>query len=347
MLGEENRAGSHARRGERAPLPPPLSGAGTFPPGAPLRSAGGTDFRGRNPRTATGMSDIVGSPRTEGPTGGKVPATAAKRRSEVRGLVKRHRRHVRPVVANGVWVACSERRTALGHMLGEGNEPPFPPPSGDGSHPPGRSLRSLGGPTPSSQPPQNQTLRFVPLGGPTSVSQPPQNPRNRVARRGTDFRGRNPRTATGMSDIVGSPRTEGPTGGKVPATAAKRRSEVRGLVKRHRRHVRPVVANGGLGCMLGEENRVGSHARRENRVRSHARRGERAPLPTAFRRWVPSPRTFAALTGGTDLRLATPTEPDAPLRSAGGTDLRLATPAKPAQSRRSPGDRLPWSQPSN
>ncbi len=49
-------------------------------------------------------------------------------------------------------------------MLGEGNEPPFPPPSGDGSHPPGRSLRSLGGPTPSSQPP-NQRHGFRPQNG--------------------------------------------------------------------------------------------------------------------------------------------------------------------------------------
>ncbi len=36
---------------------------------------------------------FVGSPRTEGPSGGKVPAAGAKRRLEVRGLVKRHRLH--------------------------------------------------------------------------------------------------------------------------------------------------------------------------------------------------------------------------------------------------------------
>ena len=38
----------------------------------------------------------------------------------------------------------------------------------------------------------------------------------------------------------------------------------------------------------------------------HARRGERAPLPTAFRRWVPSPRTLASLVGGIDLRSRNP-----------------------------------------
>ncbi len=41
-----------------------------------------------------------------------------------------------------------EENRSLGYMLGEGNEPPYPSPSGDGSLPPGHSLRSLGGPTP-------------------------------------------------------------------------------------------------------------------------------------------------------------------------------------------------------
>ncbi len=97
------------------------------------------------------------------------------------------------------------------------------------------------------------------------------------------------------------------------AAEAKRRSEVRGLAKRHRQHVRPVVANGGLGCMLGEGT-AGTAERGTGRFML----GEgTSPLPTAFRRWVPSPRTFAALTGGTDPVVATPAEPDASALSGG------------------------------
>ena len=64
---------------------------GPFPPDAPLRSAGGTDRDG--PGVRNRLTGYVGSPRAEGPAGGKVPAAGAQRRSEVRGLVERHRRH--------------------------------------------------------------------------------------------------------------------------------------------------------------------------------------------------------------------------------------------------------------
>ncbi len=117
-----------------------------------------------------------------------------------------------------------------------------------------------------------------------------------------------------------------------------------------------------FACTPGEENRA-SLACRERRtsLRLHARREERAPLPPTLRvagtfadwpcqsvrrtaqpfchvteRSRPSPRSFASLTGGTDLRDRTPHSP----RLIGGTsDLRDRNPPRagsPRQPSRNP-----------
>ena len=241
MLGEEERAPYLRPYGPQEPSPRTLASL-----------AGGTDLRGRNPRKAGqslrslgGPTSVisppqatvrwspVGSPRSEGPAGGKVPATGAKRKSEVRGLVKRHSQHVRFVVGNESCLACAERRTS--------------PSTSD----PARS-----------QEPSPRTLHFVPLGRPTSVVSTPAKLDTRCARWGGRSPSRNPRKSRTLASLVGgtdlhglppqrtasvnvgSPRSGGPAGGKVPATEAKRKSEVRGLAKRHRQHVRFVVRNG-------------------------------------------------------------------------------------------------------
>ena len=290
--------------------------------------------------------------------------TGAKRKSEVRGLAKRHSQHVRFVVGNESCLACSER----------GTSPPTSGPTGRRNLPPGHSLRSLG--------------------GPTSVVATP---------------------AEHRSVIVGSPRSEGPAGGKVPATGAKRKSEVRGLAKRHRQHVRFVVGNEScLACSERGTSPPTSPRRREpspdtrfarwgdrppwsqppqDRRRSlsvplrsegprgkvpatseaevggkgaakrhrqhvrfvvgnesalHARRGERAPLPPTLRAQEPSPRTlhFVPLGRPTSV-VSTPAKPDtrcarwgdrSPSRNprksrtlaslVGGTDLRGLNPRR-------------------
>ncbi len=71
-----------------------------------------------------------------------------------------------------------------------------------------------------------------------------------------------------------------------------------------------------------------------------ARRGERAPLPTAYRRWDPSPLGAPLRSaGGTDLRSRNPQEN---VRFARwGTDLRGGNPRE--RSLRSWGDRPTWS----
>ena len=73
--------------------------------------------------------------------------------------------------------------------------------------------------------------------------------------------------------------------------------------------------------MLGEEPRFDCMLGQENGVGLHARRGERAPLPTAFRRWVPSPRALASLVGGTDLRDRNPRRTRTSASLGWGTDL--------------------------
>ena len=130
---------------------------------------------------------------------------------------------------NQVCVACSERRTS----------------------PPSRRLRRR---VPSPRP-----LHFVPLGGPTSVVATPE----RIAQ-SLPYR-RSLRSVGAPTSVVATPARAGvlsvppgpkvPFGGKVPATEAKRRSEVRGPAKRHRQHVRGIVEKGAYCRVHREEDR--------------------------------------------------------------------------------------------
>ncbi len=56
-----------ARRGERPPPTHRLSAMGPFPPGAPLRSAGGTDLRSRQPPRERSLRSLGGRPRSRNP----------------------------------------------------------------------------------------------------------------------------------------------------------------------------------------------------------------------------------------------------------------------------------------
>ena len=128
--------------GERAPLPIALRWVPS--PRALASLVGGTDRVGRaisfrwgdrpvdrftslrslgGPTVRSGL--VVGSPRAGGPSGGKVPAAGAKRRPEVRGLVKRHRWHLVGRFGVCAWVACSEGGASPPtHRFAMG---PFPP----------------------------------------------------------------------------------------------------------------------------------------------------------------------------------------------------------------------------
>ena len=177
-----------------------------------------------------------------------------------------------------------EEERIFTRMPGGENEPPFPPPFGDGSRPPGRSTSFRWG----------------------------DRPRNR-----------NPRQIRGRANVLSVP--PGPSGpspelrsgrGKVPATEAKRKAEVRGLVKRHRRHVRAAV-----GTEFG----------------LYARRGERV-LPYAD--WLRQSvrRTAKPFCHVTDR--SRPFPPDALLRSAEGGLVASATQTAPWPTRRNPQSQL-------
>ena len=118
-------------------------------------------------------------------------------------------------------------------MLGEENEPslrglaaPVRPQDGQAVLPRDRQVMPL--------PPR--TLHFVAAGTDPVIATP--EPNIRFARSEDRPRQSQPPTAQGWAGSVGSPRAAGPPGGKVPATEAKRKSEVRGPAKRHRQHDR-------------------------------------------------------------------------------------------------------------